>query len=223
VCLASPERLRVLERLLSFASALRVYGPAPRPAGARVPEASAWELVLDEARVTLVLSPDLYRGFSGEGGVLFDLASTQDALIDDISAGLEGDPVIDLNGLARKLGAPPAEVRGGLCALGAAGRLGYDLAHEAFFHRELPFDRPTLEAMHPRLIGARQLVERRAIQLEPGSATARVTSGGVEYSVRFEAAGARCTCPWFARHAGARGPCKHVLAADLVRAERVVS
>jgi hypothetical protein len=125
--------------------------------------------------------------------------------------------------LASKLGAPLAEVRAGLGALGAAGRLGYDLAHEAFFHRELPFDRSTLEAMHPRLIGARQLVEQRAVELVLGGTTARVTSGGVEYSVRFEQAGARCTCPWFARHAGSRGPCKHVLAADLARASSPVS
>lgn len=26
----------------------------------------------------------------------------------------------------------------------------------------------------------------------------------------------RCTCPWFAKHQGSRGPCKHVLAARLV-------
>src|SRR5207237_3589931 len=71
VCLAGPERLRLLERLLPFARTLRVYGPEPqRPRGA---EPSAWELLLDGARAVFVVSPELYRGFSGEGGILRDL------------------------------------------------------------------------------------------------------------------------------------------------------
>src|SRR5919199_2241104 len=63
VCLAGPERLRLLERLLPFARALRVYGPEPA-GGARGAEPSAWELVLDGARAVFVLSPELYSGFS---------------------------------------------------------------------------------------------------------------------------------------------------------------
>ena len=46
---------------------------------------------------------------------------------------------------------------------------------------------------------------------------ATVASGDVEYVVRFDDDGARCTCAWFARHRGERGPCKHVLAAEQVR------
>jgi len=43
-----------------------------------------------------------------------------------------------------------------------------------------------------------------------------VHSGKTRYRVRLLEDGARCTCPWFAKHRGARGPCKHVLAAQLV-------
>jgi hypothetical protein len=215
VCLAAPERLRVLERLLGFASALRVYG-----AGAQAPEASAWELVLDGARLTLVLSPELYRGFSGEGGLLFDLASAPHGLVDEIAAGLAGDSVIDPAAVGTALQAPLSDVHVALHALGAAGRVGFDLTQGAFFHRELPFERSTLEAMHPRLTGARQLIEGHAVALDAGGGTARVTSGDVEYLVRFDASAARCTCPWFAKHAGTRGPCKHVLAAEIVRNDR---
>src|SRR5262245_46556251 len=71
VCLAGPERLRLLEKLVPFAKSLRVYGPPPERDRTAVP--SAWELVLDDARLTFVLSPELFRGFSGEGGVLSDL------------------------------------------------------------------------------------------------------------------------------------------------------
>jgi predicted nucleic acid-binding Zn finger protein len=33
--------------------------------------------------------------------------------------------------------------------------------------------------------------------------------------VRLRAEGDRCTCPWFSKHQGQRGPCKHVLAARI--------
>jgi hypothetical protein len=66
VCLAGPERLRLLEKLLPFARTLRVYGPLPsRERGA---EPAVWELQLDGARIVFALSPELFRGFSGEAG-----------------------------------------------------------------------------------------------------------------------------------------------------------
>jgi predicted nucleic acid-binding Zn finger protein len=73
-----------------------------------------------------------------------------------------------------------------------------------------------LERMHPRLLGARELVEQGAVRLgENGDATVR--SGNAEYVVRFEDGVARCTCAWFAKHRGERGPCKHVLAVEHAR------
>ena len=42
-----------------------------------------------------------------------------------------------------------------------------------------------------------------------------VRGSGVEHRVRLSAEGARCTCPWWAKHHGDRGPCKHVLAVQL--------
>jgi hypothetical protein len=33
--------------------------------------------------------------------------------------------------------------------------------------------------------------------------------------VRLSPSGVRCTCPWFSKHQGQRGPCKHVLAAQM--------
>jgi hypothetical protein len=36
-----------------------------------------------------------------------------------------------------------------------------------------------------------------------------VRSGAVTYHVRD---GKSCTCPWWAKHRGERGPCKHALA-----------
>ena len=213
VCVAGPERLRLLEKLLPFARSLRVYGPPPT--SPRVAEPSAWELVLNGGRVVFVLSPELFRGFSGEGGVLSALAAADDAAVEAVAELLHGEPAIDSAAVAETSRFDRTTVETALGALGAAGRVGYDLSAGSFFHRELPYDRAFLDSMHPRLLGARELVDAGAVRLEGPAAT--VASGDVEYVVRFDNDGARCTCAWFARHRGERGPCKHVLAAEQVR------
>ena len=213
VCIAGPERLRLLEKLLPFAQSLRVYGPPPT--SPRVAEPSAWELVLNGGRVVFVLSPELFRGFSGEGGVLSALAAADDAAVEAVAELLHGEPAIDSAAVAETSRFDRTTVETALGALGAAGRVGYDLSAGSFFHRELPYDRAFLDSMHPRLLGARELVDAGAVRLEGDAAT--VASGDVEYVVRFDDDGARCTCAWFARHRGERGPCKHVLAAEQVR------
>ena len=62
VCVAGPERLRVLEPLLRYATAL----PMARRRRQGAPQASAWVLELPGARVTLGLSPER-RGVLGRG------------------------------------------------------------------------------------------------------------------------------------------------------------
>ncbi|HXA59684.1 MAG TPA: SWIM zinc finger family protein, partial [Streptosporangiaceae bacterium] len=80
--------------LARFATGPRVYGLAD-PGGQ--PVGSAWELTCDGARFVVVLSPEVNRGFSGEGAVLADLADNlgeEDA--DHIAALPAWDPRIDL-------------------------------------------------------------------------------------------------------------------------------
>jgi SWIM zinc finger len=212
VCVAGPERLRSVEPLLRFAKRLRVYG---RDAGAHEgPAASAWELVLDDARFTVVLSPEVSRGFSGEGGLLFDLASSEAELDATTLMPLLGwgEP-IDIDRLAKSAGLSRERTRTALMFLAAQGRVGYDLAQSAYFHRELPLRADALMKMNPRLQDARQLVSEGKVRLEPGGA--QVESGDVTHHVTFSAGGDRCTCPWWGKYAGTRGPCKHVLAARL--------
>ena len=215
-CVAGPERLRVLEPALRFATALRAYAPVTAPAGR--PAASTWELVLADARLVVTLSPEVSRGFSGEGGVLRDLADpTSEDDADLVAALLAFEPRIDVGGLARDAALPPERVLRALGRLGAAGRVGYDAHEGAYFHRELPYDPAALEAMHPRLRDARALVDAGAVRSDPADASVvRVRSGDVEHVVRAGADGPRCTCPWYGKHRGDRGPCKHVLAAELV-------
>jgi SWIM zinc finger len=222
-CLAGPDRLvRMAEPLLRFVEGLRVYG-APVPAGAGrtgrdLARASAWELVLRDARLVLTLSPEVSRGFSGEGGVLGDL--TDDTAAEDadlLAVLLAWEPRVDVELLARRAGLPSERVLAALAHLGAAGRVGYDLAEGGYFHRELPFDPAALAAMHPRLGTARALLDAGSITFERDG-DALVRSGDTIYLVRQAEDGPRCTCRWWGRYAGSRGPCKHVLAVRVARA-----
>ncbi|KRD43410.1 hypothetical protein ASE38_03930 [Cellulomonas sp. Root930] len=209
VPVAGAHRLRVLEPLLRFATGLRAYAPAVVGAAPAI-----WELSLQDARVSVTLSPEVGRGFSGEGGVLRDLADAHSAADADlVSALLAFEPRIDVLALASDAGLPAERVLRALGRLGAAGRVGYDAHDAGYFHRELPYDPAVLLGMHPRLADARALVEAGAVQADGD--VARVRSGDIEYVVRTTATGTRCTCPWYGRHQDTRGPCKHVLAVEL--------
>ncbi|MGY2875881.1 hypothetical protein ACVW00_003071 [Marmoricola sp. URHA0025 HA25] len=215
VSLSSPERLKPLEPLLRFATSLRAYTGPHDPQGT----AGVWELELEDARLVLALSPESSRGFSGEGGVLWDLADDESADdADAVSTLLAFEPTIDVDRLAEEAGLPAARVLRALGRLGGAGRVGFDTARGAYFHRELPYDAERLAAMHPRLRDARALLDAGAVRLDGD--IAHVRSGDVEHVVRRTPDGDRCTCPWFARHQGSRGPCKHALAVNLLRMRR---
>ncbi|MGW6538061.1 SWIM zinc finger family protein [Streptomyces sp. NPDC055051] len=212
ICLPGPERLIALERVLRFATALRVYGPAPD--GLAAP--GAWEVALPGMRLTLTLSPDPARGFSGEGGVLEALA-TADAAADAelISVLLAWEPRIDPADLADRSGLTVERVRAALTRLGTAGRVGYDVAEAAYFHRELPYDADRAERHNPRLVSARRLAEEGAVSLDGERAI--VLSGERRYRVRVTDGVSSCTCAWWTDNRGRRGPCKHALAVRLVR------
>ncbi|MFB6864641.1 SWIM zinc finger family protein [Streptomyces virginiae] len=217
VCLPGPERLTALQRVLRHATALRVYGPAA-PDGAAT--AAAWEVTLPGMRLTLTLSPEPSRGFSGEGAVLEALATDEAAADADlVSVLLSWEPRIDTADLAARSGLSPQRVRGALTRLGTAGRVGYDAADAAYFHRELPYDAGRAEARNPRLTAARALLADGAVHLHTptaataGPRTATVRSGERHYQVREAAGGVlSCTCQWWADYRGRRGPCKHALA-----------
>ncbi|MEV7479513.1 SWIM zinc finger family protein [Streptomyces halstedii] len=212
VCLPGPERLAALQRVLRHATALRVYGPVADGAAS----ASAWEVVLPGMRLTLTLSPEASRGFSGEGGVLEALA-TDDAASDAelVSVLLAWEPRIEPADLAEQAGLTVERVRAALTRLGTAGRVGYDLADAAYFHRELPYDARRAERHNPRLVAARGLAGAGAVVIE--GATALVSSGERRYRVRDGEGTLSCTCQWWADYRGRRGPCKHALAVRMVR------
>ncbi|GAA0994748.1 SWIM zinc finger domain-containing protein [Acrocarpospora macrocephala] len=208
VCLSGVGRLATLLPLLRFAKSLKVYGPADTGKAS-----SAWELELPGMRYTLALSPERWRGFSGEGAVLADLATDQaEADADVVGMLLNFEPEVEIGLLTDRANLSVARVRAALTQLGTAGRVGYDLSEAAHFHRELPYDREHVEHLNPRLTSAKALVEAGAVELDGDSARVRTDGGLREVGL----ADGSCTCPWWWDHRGSRGPCKHVLAARIV-------
>lgn len=211
ISVPGPERLRFLDVLSRHCRGLVAYGPAVAAGGA--PTASAWELRLDDAAFVTVLSPETSRGFSGEGAVLGDLADDQASEDADLLAQhLPWDPRLDPAVLAASSGLSADRALRALTHLDAAGRAGFDLAASGYFHRELPYNAEALRSMHPRLRDARALADGGSV---------RTTKGGFEvttdvtYQVKLDRRPPTCTCQWWAKHQGLRGPCKHVLAAQI--------
>ncbi|AEW98110.1 MULTISPECIES: SWIM zinc finger family protein [Streptomycetaceae] len=220
VCLPGPERLTALSRVLRHATGLRIHGPAVTAGSG--PVASAWEIGLPGMRLTLTLSPDTSRGFSGEGGVLDALAADESAEDADlVSVLLAWDPAVDIADLATQSGLTPQRVRAALTRLGTAGRIGYDTAEAAYFHRELPYDTGRAERDNPRLRAAHALVDAGAVRLDGETATVTVE----DHSHRVRSAEGRltCTCRWWAEYRGGRGPCKHALAVRIARRAAVTA
>ena len=219
VCLAGPERLRVLDPLLPFASSLRAFGSAVIEKGS-APEASAWVLEMDGARFTLVLSPEKARGFSGEGSLLNQL--TDQTLVDDadlLLMSLSFDGFLEVDRLARETGLSTDRVQAALQVLACSGQVGFDIEVGQYFFRPLPFDEKAMAVLNPRLVNAQSLLEKNAVSLVAENHFA-VQSGEVSYDVKISEEQTTCTCLWYGKYKGRRGPCKHVLAVTIFRQEQ---
>ena len=77
VAVGGPERLRVLEGVLRHATGLRVYG-----LGGDAAATSCWVVDLPHARLSVSLSAQTVRGFSGEGALLDDLVDADPAALE---------------------------------------------------------------------------------------------------------------------------------------------
>lgn len=210
-------RLGLFGRVARHATALRLFAAAGDGS-------TGWQLDVPGARLTLVLSPEAWRGFSGEGRALHQLAdAASTASIAAVRGALGWEPRLGVEALTSMTGRSPDDVSSALAALALSGLVGFDLAEGGYFRRELPFDLGRNERLQPRLRAARRLVDRDAVRIESadssGIAAWVAGTGGVEYRVRSTPDGWACTCPWYGRHRGDRGPCKHVLAVQLVAAD----
>lgn len=235
VRIPAAHRLVAARRLLTHLTGMEVYGDPDAGRGVVV------EFLLPDGRLSLGLTEQAWRGFSGEGALLVGLTAPQAAGDADlISALLAFEPRIEVPRLMREAHLPEQRVLDALAVLAADGRVGWDLAQQAYFHRELPHDPARVERDHPRVRSARRLAHNgsvhhleesdywvRSEQQEtvlpgvmpapPQVAAAGVESGAVGYRVQLRGPGEDvCSCPWMSREGTSRGPCKHILAAHLV-------
>lgn len=209
VCIGGLHRLRLLEPLLPFIDRLRVFPHADM-------QATTWQLDCGDLRFSLSLSRDCWRGFSGEGATL-------DALIDGVSESwlavfeeqAQANQVFDPAFFAAKGHAWIGKTDTLPAQLAAMGLLGFDLDDGKYFYRQLPFKLERILSLNPRLKGAEKLIADQKVDIvshQPGRTEARVEGSGVRHTVIVDGGGERCTCEWYSKYQGARGPCKHVLA-----------
>ncbi len=206
VPLRGGHRLRVLEPLVAAADGLDIYTN-------RATDASAWVLDFGSQRLCLVLNVDPWRGFSGDGGLLSRIATSDGGAVAAIRAQLNWQDRIDEDGLADATGLTREEVRAGLAEVAAGGLAGFDLNRGGYFHRVLPFDVEKITALNPRLKAAGKLLEADAVSMTGDGGEIR--SDGTTHRVRADGENWTCTCPWYARNGSNRGPCKHVLALEM--------
>jgi hypothetical protein len=209
VAVGGLERLRILDPVLRPGQQVTV---AADGRGATV-----WSVDGDGHRFTLALSPALSRGFSGEGRRLDALAEADPAAVEVASDLVLDDLVTRGEASTEALGGGPIALAA-LHRLAGAGQVGFDEQSQRWFHRALPFGERLREP--DRLARARDLEAAGAVRrgIDPGEwlVDARDPAIGA-YRVRLGEV-ERCTCAWFGRFGGARGPCAHVLGARLAAA-----
>lgn len=214
VAIGAIGRLKVIQPLLRTAQSVKIYGSSA--------EVSAFEISFLDGKFHCVLSPDASRAFSGEGQALSDLSSkVSDSKIARVRSALSWQNTVSIGELSKKLDLTLEDVENSLSVLGTRGLVGYDVAYGQYFHRELPFDLSLVEDLHPRLLKAKRLVSDDAVKIMKAQGAgdnvinARVRGDSGEHLVRIWDDAFQCSCDWFVKYSGQRGPCSHVLAAEL--------
>jgi hypothetical protein len=211
VALNGTARLSAIRRLQHLVQRVRVYGPEVSES---TPSAiGVWEFQLPGARLSLMLSPEPYRGFSGEGAVLASLGRADNADAQTLSALLAWEPCIDPAALAQEAQLPVDRVGHALTVLATSGQVGFDLHEQRYFHRQLPFGEDRVRHNYPRLEAAKKLVADGAVSTQADRH--RVEGEHGTYWVVPHQGRLQCTCLFEAKYSGTRGPCKHALAVHL--------
>lgn len=209
ICIGGVHRLKLLEPLLPHADEVKVF---PHPAM----QSTTWQLYFGNVRFSLSLSRDTWRGFSGEGAgleaLIEDVPDHWVDLLDKYSyANQEFNPTL----LSINEGIDLHKVDNITGRLSAMGLLGFDLDENYFFYRRLPFKLSRIMSLNPRMKDAEKLLEEGKVDIllrMDQKVEARVEGSGVYHTVMLEDEKERCTCTWYSKHQGERGPCKHILA-----------
>ncbi|MFP8895790.1 SWIM zinc finger family protein [Chryseobacterium sp. EZn1] len=209
VCIGGIHRLRLLEPLLPYIDSMQVFAHANM-------QSVTWQLSMGNIRFSFSLSRECWRGFSGEGAVLDSLISdVPDEWIDALDKYAYANQSFNPATLVLEENISFDKVENSTGRLATMGLLGYDLDDSEFFYRRLPFKLSRIIGLNPRIKDAERLIEDGKVEILNHHKTrteARVKGTGVHHTVIIENERARCTCEWFSKYQGERGPCKHVLA-----------
>ncbi|WP_433627710.1 SWIM zinc finger family protein [Chryseobacterium cucumeris] len=209
VCIGGLHRLRLLEPLLPYIDGLQVFTHANM-------QSTTWQLNMGNIRLSFSLSRECWRGFSGEGAVLDSLISdVPDEWIDALDKYVYANQSFNPGRLTLEENISFDNVKNSTGRLAAMGLLGYDLNDREFFYRRLPFKLSRIIGLNPRIKNAEKLIEDGKVEILNNNkerTEARVRGTGVHHTVIIQEEKERCTCEWFSKYQGERGPCKHVLA-----------
>ncbi len=209
VCIGGLHRLRLLEPLLPYIDGLQVFAHANM-------QSTTWQLNMGNIRLSFSLSRECWRGFSGEGAVLDSLISdVPDEWIDALDKYAYANQSFNPGRLTLEENIRFDNVKNSTGRLAAMGLLGYDLNDREFFYRRLPFKLSRIIGLNPRIKNAEKLIEDGKVEILNNNkerTEARVRGTGVHHTVIIQEEKERCTCEWFSKYQGERGPCKHVLA-----------
>ena len=152
-------RLKIIDQLLPIAKNIIVWSDEET-------ECTAWEIQADNISATLCFSPEIQRGFSGEGQLLTTLLKGEDLYsLDSIEAYLNWNSNLNLESLAQQAGIELQVAENSLKILGTRGLAGFDLKRGTYFHRKLPFHSNKVEQNQPRLRAAKKLLENNDVKL----------------------------------------------------------
>ena len=211
VQLTGAKRLLVFQELIPWAEKLTIAANPER-------DLTLWTLHFAGLRLTLALSPEVWRGFSGEGAGVEDLSRGSDP---DLEEALlqQCESCFEVAETAIALGVSLPQIRGSLAALASQGQLGFDHADHRWFRRMLPGKQALIRQSNPRFAKAESWVASGAVFVESNlndRLRGRVQiDSEITHHVAIDPDGARCTCFWFGKFGLSRGPCSHISALRL--------
>ncbi|MCI5056525.1 MAG: SWIM zinc finger family protein [Flavobacteriales bacterium] len=212
VTIGGVDRLHLLSNLMTLADQLKIYAHPKM-------QSTTWQLYFGSVCFSLSLSREPWRGYSGEGAALDKLIDdTPDDWLEAVDNFAFANQSFNPAMMSVQEGLALPKVENIAAKLSAMGLLGYDLDENQFYYRRLPFKLQRILSLNPRLKGAQKLIDQDAVHIiseQKNRVEAEVQGSGVKHIVLLDDHQERCTCTWYSRHKGDRGPCKHVLATKM--------
>jgi hypothetical protein len=206
-------RLRLLEGVLAIVDKIYIYESSDKETCAVVCEFGKMQLLM-------AFSPDVYRGFSGEGKALENMSENVPVeWVYGLNSLLKSNETFDPTMISIENDIDFGTMENLTASLSSMGLLGYDVAERTHFYRRLPFKTERILSLNPRLKNAKKLIDNEDIEIvirKSNYIEAKVKGTGVTHKVIIDGEKQLCTCDWFTAYQGKRGICKHILGVKMI-------